>query len=123
MKSGCVKVNAYVDVRASSVKNPLASVRALGTPAPEITTLEIPVDGLPMPTTCPVAFGSTADDAVASGWDVMLGDVGATRPQLAATIEAPASAMMMIDLGCDVNVTVVRRQSIVHRENSKSSIV
>ena len=106
-----------------SVKKPLASVRALRTPAPEITTFEIPFERLPIPTTCPVAFGSAVDEAFVSDGDVTLGDVGATRPQLAAVIAAPTSAIVVIDFSCDMNVTVVRRQSSVHRENAKSPIM
>jgi len=64
-------------VAADSVKNPLASVRVPIAPVLEITTFEMPFDGLARLTTCPVALGG----GVATG--VSLGAVGSTWPQLA----------------------------------------
>jgi hypothetical protein len=66
-----------VEVAGDNVKNPLASVRVPIAPVPEITTFEMPFDGLARLTTCPVAFGG----GVAAG--VSLGATGSTWPQLA----------------------------------------
>ena len=67
---------------AESVKNPLASVRVPSAPVPEMTTSEMPFDGLVRLTTCPVAFGG----GVAAGEP--LGAAGPTRPQLAVMMTA-----------------------------------
>ena len=71
-----------MEVAGDSVKNPLASVRVPIAPVAEITTFEMPFDGLARLTTCPVAL----EGGVAAG--LSLGAAGSTWPQLAVRITA-----------------------------------
>ena len=105
-----------VEILVSIEKNPLASVRAASSPTPEMTTSEMPLAGIAMPITCPVALAGTTGGAASAG------DVGTTRPQFIVAAMATISQMMGTRL-IRRQPFGMRLQSSLHREIPKSPIV